>query len=428
MNYSKFISAVSARRKPSGISDLQLLLTTPSPSMVWLASGIPNPKQFPFKKVSITLQDDRLLTLTPDMLCSALQYGPTPGYTPLLKQLKAMTKLHHSPPKWEECDILVTAGCQQGLSIAFEMLLNPGDIVVVEDPCYSDVLCMLSAMSPQYLAIQVDEQGMKPDLLRAELTKAVKEEASGIPKVMYLVPNGSNPTGTTMSLERRQALYDIASDFDLIILEDDPYYYFHYEQEHQDPLPSFLSMDTDGRVLRFDSFSKIVSPGLRVGYVTGPSPLLERINVHLQANIICAPMLSQVLMSELLRDWGEDGFQKHIANLRQFYRDQRNNMVQAAQTHLTGLCEWTVPKGGIFLWLKVPNLQDTGPMLMKGAIKREIILVPGKEFIVDCSKPCQYMRAAFSCATSDQLMKGMESLAKLIREELTVQNMQAMKP
>ncbi|XP_045597373.1 kynurenine/alpha-aminoadipate aminotransferase, mitochondrial isoform X1 [Procambarus clarkii] len=423
MDYSKFISTTSAKRKPSGISEMRAHLDKPSPSLVWLASGMPNPEKFPFREVNITLQDGRVLSLPPDCLSSGLQYGPTQGYIPLVKQLKAMTKQFHSPPQWEKCDLLVTVGCQAGLSMAFEMLLNPGDFIVLSNPCYSDVLCMLSGMDLQYLAIEDDAHGMKPDILRAALTQAVERGTNGVPKALYVVPNGNNPTGTTMDMTRRQEIYDIAHDYDLIILEDDPYFFLQYD-EYEQPLPSFLSLDTDGRVLRFDSFSKIISSGLRVGYVTGPAPLVERLNVHMQARVICGPMLSQVVMSELLKEWGEDGLKKHIADLRTFYCDKRNAIIKAAEMHLSGLCEWTVPKGGIFLWLKVPELEDTGPMLIQRAIKKDIALVPGKDFVVDSSKPCQYMRAAFSCATADEMMKGMENLAKLLREEITLQNAQ----
>lgn len=156
-----------------------------------------------------------------------------------------------------------------------------------------------------------------------------------MPKVMYLVPNACNPTGTTMDEARRREIYSIASEYDLIILEDDPYYFLQYDD--QEPLPpSFLRLDTDGRVLRFDSFSKIFSAGLRVGYVTGPTPLLERMTWHMQASVLCPPGITQVMVSELLRTWGDEGFNKHIAKLREFYRAQRDTMLQAAEKHLAG--------------------------------------------------------------------------------------------
>ncbi|KAK4293366.1 hypothetical protein Pmani_033929 [Petrolisthes manimaculis] len=424
MNYSKYLSKVAARRKPSGISDMRKYLVNPSPSLVWLGSGMPNPTQFPFREVTVGLNDGEVLHISQDMLSSGLQYGPTPGYAPLVTQLKAMVERHHSPPRWSESNLLVTVGAQDGVSKAFEMLLDPGDYVVISDPCYSDALCMLASLAPQYLAIENDDEGMVPANLRAALKLAANSEEKRMPKALYLVPNASNPTGTTMGEVRRREIYAIAQEYDLIILEDDPYYFLTYEEEQNIP-PSFLSLDIDGRVLRFDSFSKIVSAGLRVAFVTGPAPLLAVMELHLQSSVICGPMFSQVLVSELLREWGEEGFSRHTAKLRIFYKNQRDAMLLAASTHLTGLCEWTVPKGGIFLWLKVVGVKDTGPMIIERGITKNVILIPGKEFVVDSSKPNQFMRAAFSCVTPEQMMKGMENLASLIREEIALQNNQA---
>ncbi|XP_042228148.1 kynurenine/alpha-aminoadipate aminotransferase, mitochondrial-like isoform X2 [Homarus americanus] len=422
MDYSRFISTKSSNRMPSGISSF---LDEPSPSLVWLCSGMPSPEKFPIREMNLTLQDGKVLSITPECLSAGLQYGPAPGYIPLVKQLKTMTKSLHSPPLWEESDLLVTIGSQAGLWMAFEMLLNPGDFVVVQKTCYSDVLCMLTAVTPQYLAIESDDEGLQPDCLRTALKEVVKNGSKNLLKALYVVPNSCNPTGTSMGEERRREIYAIAQEYDLIILEDDPYYFLQYDEK---PPPSFLSLDTDGRVLRFDSFSKIISAGLRVGYVTGPAMLLERLNIHMMTSVICGPMLSQVIISTLLQEWGEDGFKKYVVNLHQFYRDKRDVAIQAAEIHLTGLCEWIVPKGGIFLWLKVPKVADTTSMLVKRGVKKNIVLVPGKYFMADSNKPCQYMRAAFSCATADQLMKGFKNLAELIREEIALQNAQIIDP
>lgn len=422
MDYSKFFSKTSSRRKPSCISELRNVLKEPSPSLVWLASGMPNPEKFPFQSLTVTLKGGKEVTLSSEALSTGLQYGPTPGYPPLVEQLKMMVQQWHAPPCWARSDLVVTVGNQDGVSKALEMLLDPGDFVVVQEPCYSDVLCMLSALSPQYLAVGGDEQGMRADLLQSALKQAVKSGSRGVPKAMYLVPNSCNPTGTNMGEKRRQEIYAIAREYNLIILEDDPYYFLQFSGKHPS---SFLSLDVDGRVLRFDSFSKIISAGLRIGYVTGPSALLQGIKVHLQSSSICAPVLSQVLIHELLTTWGDEGFKKHISDICQFYERKRDEMLHALQTHLTGLCEWVVPDGGIFIWLKALQLNDTTSMLLERAAKRDIVLVPGNEFMVDSSKPCPYMRAVYSCATPDQMMRGMENLAKLIQEEIELQSTQA---
>jgi len=201
----------------------------------------------------------------------------------------------------------------------------------------------------------------------------------------------------------------------LIIFEDDPYYFLQFEKERT---PSFLSIDVDGRVIRFDSLSKILSSGIRLGFVTGPKPLLEPITFHMQVSVLHASSLSQVIVSELFREWGQDGFLEHADRVRDFYLSQREVMLESAKTHLTGLAEWNVPQGGMFLWMKILGLADTHPMIMKRALKKDVILLPGREFMTDPSKPCPYVRAAFSLATPENIDRGFRNLAELIREEL----------
>ncbi|XP_042218767.1 kynurenine/alpha-aminoadipate aminotransferase, mitochondrial-like [Homarus americanus] len=265
---------------------------------------------------------------------------------------------------------------------------------------------------------------MIPESLKATLSKwkpeDVRDAEEGIPKVLYINPNACNPTGVSFTEERRREIYKIASDYNLIILEDDPYYFVQFGDMKDFP-PSFLSMDVDGRVLRFDSFSKVLSSGLRVGYVTGPKPLIQRIVLHEQVSILHASSMSQVLVSELLQMWGEEGFFKHTQAVQDFYLKQRDAMIEAAQKHLTGLCEWAVPTGGMFLWLKVPKVPDTWDMIMERALQKNVILVPGKAFMCDPSLPCNYMRAAFSVVTPEMMDRGLECLAELIREEIDLQ-------
>lgn len=399
---------------------MRTYLQNASSSLVWLASGVPNAGMFPFKKATITLEDGQDITLTPEVMATVLQYGPTPGYVPFVKQLKDMTKQTHNPPCWEQSDVIVTAGCQEGLSKAVEMLLDPGDYVVVQEPCYSDALCILSAVTPKYLKVEADRKGMCPVSLKKVLQQTAQKDPTRMPKAMYIVPNACNPTGTTMDETRKKEIYSVASEYNIIILEDDPYYYLQYNDEKELP-PSFLSLDKDGRVLRFDSFSKILSAGLRIGYVTGPKVLIDRMVWHMQASTICTSGMSQVMVSELLREWGEDGFNNHITKLRQFYKSQRDAMLLAADTHLKGLCEWTVPSGGIFVWFKVPALRDTQPMLKERGVKKDVLLVPGKDFMLEETKPCQFMRAAYSNVTPQQMMVAMKNLAELIKEEIVLQ-------
>ncbi|XP_045127480.1 kynurenine/alpha-aminoadipate aminotransferase, mitochondrial-like isoform X2 [Portunus trituberculatus] len=424
MKYSRFLTQVSRNRQPSLIREMTNLLVQASPELVFMAGGLPNAQMFPFQAGSITLKDGRALTIHPKLMMDCLQYSPTPGYPPLVKQLKTLTQQLHSPPRWAEMDLIVTAGSQDGLCKALEMMISPADYIVTQEPCYTGTLSILNPYKPQYLPVCGDQNGMCPEALKAALSKWKPEEVQDaekdVPKVLYVNPNACNPTGVSLPADRRQEIYKIASDYNLIILEDDPYYFVQFGDRKNFP-PSFLSMDVDCRVIRFDSFSKILSSGIRVGYVTGPKPLVERILLHAQVSLLHAPAMSQVLVSELLELWGEEGFFKHTEAVQAFYLEQRNAMMEAAEKHLSDLCEWAVPTGGMFLWLKVPKIHDTWDMILERALTKNVILVPGKAFMCDSSKPSQYMRAAFSIVSPENMDKGCRNLAELIREEMVLQ-------
>eukprot|EP00096_Caligus_rogercresseyi_P015740 TRINITY_DN8215_c0_g1_i2.p1 TRINITY_DN8215_c0_g1~~TRINITY_DN8215_c0_g1_i2.p1 ORF type:complete len:302 (+),score=61.44 TRINITY_DN8215_c0_g1_i2:62-907(+) len=278
----------------------------------------------------------------------------------------------------------------------------------MEEYVYSGTLAITNPYSPKYTIIASDGEGMIPE----ELERSLKGNLST--QVLYINPTGMNPTGTVLSSERRKKIYDICCRRDILILEDDPYYYLQFGRERA---PSFLSMDTEGRVLRFDSFSKVLSSGLRLGFVTGPKPLVERIVLHMQASVLHASSLSQVLVSELLDRWGLDGFMEHVGKIEGFYKEKRDVMHAAGVKHLDGLCEWSIPGGGMFLWLKINGVEDTWDMIMERAMAKNVMLLPGKAFMVDPSKPCSYARAAFSLASPSDIDTAFQRLAELIREE-----------
>ncbi|XP_069183047.1 kynurenine/alpha-aminoadipate aminotransferase, mitochondrial isoform X5 [Procambarus clarkii] len=364
MNYSRFLTRTSKNRQPSLIRELTNLLSTASPELVFMAGGLPNPQMFPFQAASVTLTDGRTLSIHPKLMTDCLQYGATPGYPALVKQLKELTQKIHAPPCWENSDLIVTAGSQDGLCKALEMMVNTGDYVVTQEPCYTGTLAILNPYKPRYLAVQGDHEGMKPEALKAVLScwqpQDVRDAEENVPKVLYINPNACNPTGVSFTEERRWEIYKIASEYNLIILEDDPYYFVQFGD-------------------------------------------------------------MKVLVSELLKLWGMEDFFKHTHKVQDFYHKQRDAMLKAADTHLKGLCEWSVPTGGMFLWLKVSGVYDTWDMILERALTKNVILVPGKAFMCDTSAPSQYMRAAFSVVTPEAMDKGLSSLAELIREEIARQ-------
>jgi len=422
--YSRFISAVSAARQPSLIREMTQILAAAPPEMIPLSGGFPNPQMFPFKQLTLEVSGGDPIVLQGKGLQAALQYLPTPGHPRLLQQLRQLQEEAHTPDKdvWSNTDIVVTSGSQDGLCKAFEMLIDKGSGVIVEDFVYSGTLSIINPYSPVYHVVESDSGGMIPASLKAVLSQwgGGDEAEPDRPKVLYINPTGANPTGTLLSVERRKEIYQLCCDYNLLLLEDDPYYYLQFGEKDTRP-PSFLSLDTQGRVLRFDSFSKILSSGIRLGFVTGPKELIQRIVLHMQVSVLHASSLSQVVTSSLLDQWGLEGFQSHVSEVEDFYRKRRDQMVAAADKHLTGLVEYNVPLGGMFLWMKVPGLSSTWEMIMERGLAANIMLMPGKAFQPELGKPCQYLRAAFSIAPEQNFDPAMERLADLIRKEVALQ-------
>ncbi|XP_042888947.1 kynurenine/alpha-aminoadipate aminotransferase, mitochondrial-like [Penaeus japonicus] len=419
MDYSRFLSDVSKGRQPTILRELFKLQLLDEADWIYLIGGLPNAAYFPFTSGTLKMADGDTLEITPEQMVDALQYGSTKGYSPLLEQLQSLTKRLHDPPCWQQRDLLLTTGSQDGLDKAFSMLVNPGDFVLVEEPCYSSIISSLTPYQVRFLPVETDAEGMKPAALRAVLSRwkpqDVREATKDFPKFLYTNPTGANPSGGVLSESRRREIYDIACEYNFLILEDDPYYLQVYLEN---PPPSFLRLDTECRVLRFDSFSKTLGGGLRVGYATGAKALIEKMTLHTQVSTQCVALMSQVLVSELLRKWGEDGFLRHSSNITLFYKQQRDAIVASAEKYLKDVCEWSVPAGGLFLWIKVTCLEDTRGMLLERAKKRKIVLVPGNAFMVDPSKPCPFIRVSFSFNTIHLMDEAMKRLADLIKDEI----------
>ncbi|XP_028350060.1 kynurenine/alpha-aminoadipate aminotransferase, mitochondrial-like isoform X4 [Physeter macrocephalus] len=260
-------------------------------------------------------------------------------------------------------DMCVTCGSQEGLCKVFEMIVNPGDNILVNEPIYS---------------------------------------------------------GTIHALARK---------YDFLIIEDDPYYFMQFNKKFltyrrvagclcQPWAPTFLSMDVDGRVIRADSFSKVLSSGLRIGFITGPKPLIERIVLHTEVSTMHNSTFTQLLVSQLLHQWGEEGFLAHVERVTDFYRKQRDALLAAADKWLSGLAEWHVPTAGMFLWVKIKGLHDVRTLIEEKAFKKEIFMLPGYNFYLDSSAPCPYFRASFSLASPEQMDMAFQGLAQFIKESL----------
>lgn len=382
---------------------------------------MPNPATFPFKRFTAELNDGTVLEVSgAEGLSEALQYSPTPGVPRLVAHLRDLQLREHKPPSGE-ARLCVTTGSADALGKAFEMLIEPGDNVLVDNPTYSGSLAFLQPLGANLVGVPT-EGGAFPAALRSILENW--DAAQGPrPKILYTIPTGSNPTGGSLSEEQKAAVYAVAQDYDLLILEDDPYYYIQFLEPGQERVRSMFSMDTDGRVLRFDSFSKLLSAGIRVGFATGPAPLVERIELHTQAANLHTSGLSQVWVAALFDNWASKndgiahgGFIRHVNGVCDFYRERRDHFEECARRHLDGLATWEKTQGGMFAWLKLTGVADTWPLIKDKAVDKKVLLVPGQSFTIPTTAPSQYVRAAFSTATHEEIDEALRRLAELVRE------------
>jgi len=449
INYDTFLSTRSRARMPSAIRSLQPLLA--EPGMISLGGGMPNPTTFPIKSIQVELTDGGKFELQGESLENVLQYSGTRGMNPLLDHLHSLQTKEHGFAQPEPFEICVTTGSQDALSKAFDLFTGDGPNeppVLVEEPTYSGSLAYLQPTGTRLVPLQCDAQGLIPESLESTLknweTNHPKLQDPVRPKVLYTIPTGSNPTGASLTLARKKEIYSIASKYNLLILEDDPYYWMQFVDDDNNNnnnnnnnienienktgrTPSFMSMDVDGRVLRFDSFSKLLSSGIRVGFVTGPPALVERIELHAQASVLHSSGVSQALVTGLFDEWAlknessYEGFVQHCANITQFYRVRRDAFINSVEKHLSGLVEYSIPDAGMFCWMKFVDVTDADAFIKNKARDAKVLLVPGQSFDpLDRTSP--YARAAYSTASVEDMDVAMERLGRLLREQRKERN------
>lgn len=329
------------------------------PSLISLAGGAPNPDLFPFKKATVAIGHGSAIEIGEELMKRALQYSASAGIPELLSWLKNFQRNLHNPPtasyspEQGQMEVCITTGSQEGLGKVFEMLINPGDNILLDAPAYSGTLAALRPLGCNIINVPSDQHGIIPNALKEILSTWSPDDSRHLPKFLYTVPNGCNPTGNSLTTERKKEIYQLARKYDFLIIEDDPYYFIQFEKPWA---PTFLSMDVDGRVIRTDSFSKILSSGLRIGFLTGPKPLIDRVILHIQVSTMHTSTFTQIMVLQLLQQWGEKGFFEHIDRVVEFYRTQRNAMITAADKWLKDLAEWYPPAAGMFLWIKIKGV------------------------------------------------------------------------
>jgi 2-aminoadipate transaminase len=390
------LAARCSRLRPSAIREI--LKTTGSPDVISFAGGLPAPELFPVEAVARAAQE----VLAEDGP-GALQYGPTEGYAPLrqwvAEHLAATAGLRVPAER-----VLIVSGSQQGLDLAAKVMLDPGDTVLVENPCYLGALQTFASSAANVVGLPCDDEGILPD----ELWR-ILETSARLPKFLYLIPQFQNPTGTSLSASRRAEVVNLAAAFGVPLLEDDPYGRLRYDGED---LPALVSLPEAQDWLYLGTASKILAPGLRVAWlVASDAAIYERLVSAKQAADLHTSSFTQRLVWRHLRRPGE--LETHLETLCAAYRRRRDAMLAALARHLPPGCRWTRPEGGLFLWVELPPAIDAAD-LFAAALRENVAFVPGEPFWVGEPRR-NTLRLNFSNATEERIAEGVRRLGAALR-------------
>lgn len=378
--------------QPSAIREI--LKATADPAIIPFAAGNPDTAAFPVEDVRAIaaqiLENDPI---------TALQYGVTEGYAPLRTRVTDYMKTKHNIGR-DFDSLIITSGAQQVMDLATKALCNFGDTVICETPSFIGSLNCFRSYGVQLRGVPVEADGMNMEILEQKL-----KENKNV-RFIYTIPNFQNPSGATMSLEKRKRLYALAKAYNVLILEDNPYGELRVKGEH---LPSIKSFDEDGIVLYAGSFSKIFAPGVRVAYVIAPSPIVAKMTVGKQASDVHTPVLNQMLVERWM---ATTDFEAHIEKIRGIYRRKLNLMCDLIDEKLGGFVEYVRPEGGMFVWCKLPERVDMMDFCNK-AVQNKVAVVPGSAFTVEDGETSDCIRLNFTTPSDERIKEGMEILGKL---------------
>lgn len=382
-------------------SEIRELLKWITENVISFGGGMPDPSSFPVKEIMEITRD--VVSTKAD---KALQYGTTGGVAELKEELiKFMGKVGIKVDGPES--VIITVGSQEALDIIGRLFINPGDYVITESPTYLAALQAFRIYGPRIIGIPMDEEGLKVDILEETLKKISDD---GKVKFVYVIPTGQNPTGITMSRERRKALLEVASKYDVLIIEDDPYGYIYFGDG--EPPDRLKAMDSEGRVIYLSTFSKIAAPGLRLGWVAASREVIRWFELAKQSIDLHTSTLNQYIAAELLK---RGVIERNIPRIKEIYRTKRDLMLQALGEYMPDSVSWTKPSAGMFIWLTTPENIDTGEMLNVAIRKYGVAYVPGKSFYPNEERRND-MRLNFTYPTPQQIFEGIRRLSLAIME------------
>ena len=385
--------------KPSAVREI--LKSTSDPEVISFAAGNPAPESFPvdaIRKVSAEIFDEQPIT--------ALQYGITEGYAPLVEKLTEIMK-ERNHIGTDNDSLIVTSGATQVMALLTKSLCNEGDVIACEDPSFIGSLNCFRSYNCSLAGVPIEADGIDTNALEETL----KNDTDHRIKFLYTIPNFQNPGGVTMSWEKRKKVYELACQYDIIVLEDNPYGTIRVAG---DDVPAIKTLDTEGRVVYAGTFSKIISPGIRVGYAVGPKEILAKMTVGKQTEDVHTAMFNQMLVYRWLCEYN---LEEHLSNNQAIYRKKLNLMCDCIDSELGDAVTYVRPEGGLFIWCR---LDDRIDMLefCKRAVEKKVAVVPGTAFLTDTAGTTPYVRVNFSTPTDEDIVEGVKRLGQVAKEML----------
>lgn len=376
----------------------ELLKLTAQPDIISFAGGMPAPELFPVEQMM-----EASMAVLKENGRVALQYSSTEGY-PRLREQIAERMLAKNNIHTDKDHILVTSGSQQGLDFSARVFLNPGDVVLLESPSYLGAVNAFKACEPKFIEVPTDDGGM----IMSELEKilATTERV----KMIYVIPDFQNPSGRTWPLERRKQFMEIINKYEIPVVEDNPYGELRFEGEY---LPALKSMDTKGLVVFLGTFSKILAPGYRLGWVCADGEILQKYNFLAQAASLQASTEAQLVVSKFIDMFDLD---EHVATIKECYRKRRDVMIQTMEREFPPEAKFTHPNGGLFTWVELPDYINTNEMA-KQCLARNVAYVPGDGFFPDAGHN-NCIRLNYSCMPEEKIKQGMTILGEVIKENI----------
>ncbi|MES2024117.1 MAG: PLP-dependent aminotransferase family protein [Pseudomonadota bacterium] len=371
----------------------EILKITMRPDIISFAGGLPSPETFPVEHMKAAFD-----TVLSNQGKIALQYGPSDGYAPLREWIANSLSIDGATITPDQ--VLMVSGSQQALDLLGKVLIEDDSKVLVETPSYLGALQAFSVYQPRFVSIPTDDYGLLPE--------EVEKIADGA-RLLYALPNFQNPTGRTLSVERRMALVETCARLGLPLIEDDPYGALSYRGE---PLPKMLTMNPSG-VIYMGSFSKVLTPGIRLGYVVAPVPLIRKLEQAKQAADLHTSQLTQMVVYEAIKDGFLD---KHIPSIRTLYANQCQVMLDALTEFFPASVKWNKPEGGMFIWVTLPKHIDC-MQLLEEAIEQKVAFVPGAPFYANEPEK-NTLRLSFVTVPPEKIREGVSKLAKLIAAKI----------